>query len=485
MNLALGIISALLLVALYPGLNLPFLAPVALTPLLFAIARERNWKARLLLGELSGIVYWFGLCYWIQFVLDTHGGMGLWGSWASFLLFCFAKALHMAVFAALAGPLIHSRWAIVGVAALWTGLERTHGPLGFAWLTLGNAGIDMGVPMRLAPFTGTYGVSFVLAMMACAVALLLLRRPRRDLLPLLGLAVLFVLPPLPDYQRGQAVAVAVQPNVAQDAPRMTPDRARDLINSVAVQSLQAVLATPKSSIILWPESPAPFYYYNDAVFKDQVTRLVKDTGKHLLFGAVSFTPREEPLNSSIMLTPQGTVAARYDKMLLVPFGEFVPWPFTFVNRITQEAGDFRPGTELTVMPVGDHKLGTFICYESAFPHLVRLFAKEGGQALVNMTNDGYFGKTAARLQHLSLARMRAAENRRWVLRPTNDGYTASIDPAGRIVDQLPPFEPVAGPLRFNWINEQTIYTQFGDWFAWLCLVGGVAASVAFATRERQ
>jgi apolipoprotein N-acyltransferase len=132
---------------------------------------------------------------------------------------------------------------------------------------------------------------------------------------------------------------------------------------------------------------------------------------------------------------------------------------------------------VVVPSVDGHQLGAFICYESAFPHLVRRFAGAGGDVLINMTNDGYFGRTAARAQHLLLARMRAVENRRWLLRPTNDGVTVSIDPAGRIVDRLPPFVERTGRLRFSWIEEKTPYTRFGDWFAWSCLALGLAAAV--------
>src|SRR5271157_735289 len=145
----LALLTAVLLVVAFPPLDLVFLAPVALTPLLLALLWEPRPGHRFLLGYLAGNVYWFATCYWIQFVLEVHGGMGRWGGWGSFLLFSLIKSLHFAVFSMLAGALLPRWYAIPGVAALWTGLERTHGPLGFAWLALGNAGIDMALPMRL------------------------------------------------------------------------------------------------------------------------------------------------------------------------------------------------------------------------------------------------------------------------------------------------------------------------------------------------
>src|SRR5450631_4558878 len=160
------LLSATLLLLIFPKYNVTFLAPFALAPLLCVMAATRNGWQCFVYGWGAGIFYWFFLCTWIQFVLEVHGGMGRWGGWGAFLLFCILKALHLAVFSALAGPLMRTVYAVPAVAALWTGLERTHGTFGFAWLALGNAGIDMQLPLRLAPFLGVYGISFLFALMA-------------------------------------------------------------------------------------------------------------------------------------------------------------------------------------------------------------------------------------------------------------------------------------------------------------------------------
>ncbi len=124
-------------------------------------------------------------------------------------------------------------------------------------------------------------------------------------------------------------------------------------------------STPR--LIVWPEAPGPFYFYRDPMFRAQAEMLARQARAYFLFGNVAHTPKGEPLNSAVMLAPNGSVAGRYDKMHLVPFGEFVPAIFSFVNRITPEAGDFVPGTKRVVFNVAGHKLGAFICYESAFP----------------------------------------------------------------------------------------------------------------------
>lgn len=174
---------------------------------------------------------------------------------------------------------------------------------------------------------------------------------------------------------------------------------------------------------------------------------------------------------------------RYDKIRLVPFGEYVPDAFGWVNRITHEIGDFVPGTRIVTFPLDGHRIGAFICYESAFSDLVRQFTKAGANVLVNLSNDGYFGHSAAREQHLELVRMRAAENRRWILRATNDGITAMIDPAGREIARLPLYTQTSAVFGYNFETALTPYVRFGDWFAWTCLVGG-AVLVAAQRRGR-
>ena len=224
--------------------------------------------------------------------------------------------------------------------------------------------------------------------------------------------------------------------------------------------------------MIWPELPAPLYYYSDPDVHHDAQEIARSHG-YFLFETVAFTPDRRPLNSAVLLGPDGGELGRYDKIDLVPFGEYVPPLFFFVNRITQEAGDFVPGDKVKVLPAGPQKLGVFICYEAAFPDLVRQFAAAGADVLVNLTNDGYFGRTPARAQHLLIARMRAVENRRFLVRATNDGLSAIIDPSGKIVQHLPAFREMAELVRYANIRDFTFYTRFGDWFAWGCLAVGV------------
>jgi apolipoprotein N-acyltransferase len=475
-NLGLSLASALLLVLLFPAFNLTWLAPVALAPLLIACAREASWQRRWLLGWAAGFVFWGGVCPWIQFVLEVHGGMGRWGSWGGFALFGLYKGLPMAVFATLAGLLMRRWWAIPAVAALWTGIERTHGWFGFAWLDLGNAGIDMSLPMRLAPITGVYGLSFVFAMLGCTVASVALRRPRRELGWLLLLTILIGLPRTPRPQPASQKALVVQPNIDTELT-WTGD-----VVSAMQRKLALLSRASGAGLILWPEVPAPFYV-NDPAFREYAAGIARASETPFLLGAVGMTPQREPLNSAVLLDASGKIVDRYDKIDLVPFGEFIPPLFGWVNRITHEIGDFVPGTRRVVFPLDGHQAAAFICYESAFPDLVREFTHAGAEVLVNLSNDAYFGHSAAHRQHLEIVRMRAAENRRWILRATNDGISASIDPRGRVVERLVPFEQTAALLPYDYERTETPYTRHGDWFAWGCLTAGLALSARHLIRR--
>ncbi len=462
----LSILTAVLLLLIFPKFDLRFLAPIALTPLLVALARTGDGWQRFFYGWAAGIFYWFFLCTWIEFVLEMHGGMGRWGGWGSFLLFCLLKALHLAVFSALAGPLLRAPYAVPGVAALWTGLERTHATFGFAWLDLGNAGISMSVPLRLAPLVGVYGLSFVFCMLATAVACLILRYPRVRLLPLLSLPLLWLLPPIPESIGASQSALVVQPNITPGVQWTSLEREK------AEQRLSLLSQIFPAPLVIWPELPAPLYFYDDRDFHEAATNIARH-GSFFLFGTVAYTGQHQPLNSAVLLKPDGSEAGRYDKIDLVPFGEFIPPLFSFVNRITQEAGDFVPGQDIKVLNAAGHRLGVFICYESAFPDLVRKFSAKGADVLINLSNDAYFGHSEAHVQHLALVRMRAVENRRFIVRSTNDGITAVIDPAGRVIQQLKPYQELAAAVKFGTVSGTTFYARHGDWFAWSCLVIGV------------
>ncbi|HVY92585.1 MAG TPA: apolipoprotein N-acyltransferase [Bryobacteraceae bacterium] len=486
MNWILALASAGLLVLLFPPFNLYWLSPLALAPLLIACARESSWRWRFGFGYAAGIVYWFGTCHWIQWTLAHHAAMGEGLAWFLFALFCLAKALQMGVFASLSGLLIRKSYAVPAIAALWVAIEWTHSYTGFEWLNLGNAASDLPLPLRLAPFTGVWGISFSLAMIAVVVALLATRTQRHPAFWLAILPALYFLPDVPAAQPGTTSAVVVQPNIDDEAV-WTGDLLRDTERQMRLFSLSVAGRDGQTSIIVWPEVPAPFYE-SDQDFIDLLSSIAREADAAVLSGVVAHAgSRGPPLNSALLLNSSGARVSRYDKVNLVPFGEFVPWPFGLITqKVSTEAGDFAPGTKVVVSSLDGHKIGAFICYESVFPSYIRKFADSGAEVLFNISNDSWFGKSAARYQHLLIVRMRAAENRRWIVRSTNDGVSGVVDPAGRVVRTLPEFEESSARLPCGYVSEKTFYTRFGDWFVLLCWLGAAAAvtSAVLPARRR-
>lgn len=477
MNWLLALASAALLVLSFPGYNLFWLAPVALAPLMIAAGRESRKWPRFFLGYVSGVVYWFCVCNWIQSTIAIHGGMSRASAWFCFALFCLAKALQTGVFTFLAGYTLRTRLAIPATAALWVLIEYTHAPMGFTWLNLGNAAIDMGLTLRIAPLAGVWGISFLFAATAAELANLALRRPG---LPLLGVALiplLFLLPPVPRPQAPRQTANLVQPDIDE-----TQDWTPQAFARLLVRMRELSLSQP-ARLLVWPEAPAPFYD-NDPIFMRYLADIARAGNTYFLTGLVGHSPGGGNLNSALLLNPQGEIVSSYAKINLVPFGEYVPWPLgPIAFKISTEAGDFQPGVTPVVSPIDGHKMATFICYESVFPRFIARFVRDGAELLVNPSNDGWFGKTAARDQHFEIVRMRAAENRRWILRATNDGITASIDPAGRVTQKLQLYRETSGLVGFSYQRDLTLYTRWGDWFVVVCLLLWAGAMAPLSIRR--
>jgi apolipoprotein N-acyltransferase len=248
---------------------------------------------------------------------------------------------------------------------------------------------------------------------------------------------------------------------------------------------QRLSAQPK--LIIWPESPAPFYTA-DPKFHHWMAALATDSGSYVIAGSLGIDapsaanasePTAQPIlfNSATLVTPEGEFSARYDKIHLVPFGEYVPAQdlLAFAQKLTKDIGTFGRGRQRATLPVGEHKVGAFICYESIFPDEIRQFADAGAELFVNISNDGWFGESGAPGQHLNMVRMRAIENARWVVRATNTGITSSVDPYGRVVTRAARNIRAAVIAPYAFASSTTFYTRHGDWFAYACAIIAVLA----------
>ena len=475
-----ALLSGLAQVLVFPRFAWIWLAPVCLVPLL-AVLRDVPPRRRFVLGWLSGMVFWGGTCYWIYPVMRDYASITPLVAALLFVTFFAVKAIHTGVFAILAGPMLERAWAAPALAALWVGIEGSHQYIFFTWAQLGNAALDFPLPQiaRLAPWTGIYGASAVFALANAVFALVILRRSVRPLLALVPLLALFLLPSLPPATPGDRTARLIQPNIHPDLLRTDWSAKHGTAHLVKMLEMsKARSGRGRPALVVWPEYPVSVYYFDDSASRAFLERVARESGSAFVFNTISYEngDRQRPRNSSATLGQNGELLSQYSKMHLVPFGEFVPWPFHyFVEKITLQAGMFRPGDGIAVASVEGHGVGTFICYESVFARSIRKFTAAGAELLVNISNDSWYGRSAAREQHLLIARMRAVENGRWILRATNDGVTSAISPGGSVTAALPSYEQGFLDVGFDYRSEVTGYVRYGEWAWWLCLLGAGAA----------
>lgn len=510
----LAIVSGILQILLFPKFSLSWVSWVALVPLLIALYREASWKRALLLGWIFGLVFFSGCCYWILDVLQGYGDMHWSGAFSLFALLIVYLSLFPGLFAFSFSriSLRFPGFCFLLAPCLWVATEYLRGHLltGFPWCLTGYVLVDNLSLAQIATITGVYGLSFLVVWINASIAGLFFRsKPAVVSLPVtlafLGGLMWTGTRPLESTDTGQAHARLVQTHIPLDHPWDPQSQSRlleELIelslsppskDSAATPEAGPPLAAPhRTRLLIWPETPAPFYFHEDPSFRRAMNRLAESSGSTLLFGFVDWPPGDDglhtgPYNSLGTVSPEGELIAQYDKMHLVPFGEYVPWSwlFFFVEKISTGTGDYQPGSRLAVSRLkSGEKVGAFICYEAVVPDLVRRFVAEGAEVLVNITNDAWFGNSAAPYQHLLMARMRAVENRRYLLRAANSGISAVVDPWGRILSStgLHRRTVLDGDFRFR--QASTFYSRNGDLFAWLCLALSLIAGVTASGRYR-
>jgi len=507
----LAIISGGLQVVIFPNPDWNFLCWIALAPLLIALldAAQRSGGRTgsalgrgFLLGWIAGIIFYAGSCYWVYHVMHYYGGLDEAVASGVLVLFCLYVGLVHGLFGAvLAWIALRPNWGqrglILAAPFVWVGAEFFRARIiGFPWDLLGTVLVD-NIPLsRIASVTGVYGLSFEIALMnAALVAILYGRRERRVLM--LSAAILIIgiveagsyLEPPAAIPTG--TARLVQPNISLDQQWNSDSYEKTLadLKQISIpQPGEGMPGDPLPDLVIWPESPAPFFA-DEQRFHQTLSEIATGTNAYVLAGTIGVLrdgDNSQLYNSAELVAPNGKWLARYDKIHLVPFGEYVPFKdlFSFAKKLTKEVGDYIPGTQRLVLPVHSYKLGTFICYESIFPDEIRAFANHGAGLLVNISNDGWFGDTGAPGQHLRMARMRAIENDRWVLRATNTGITASIDPYGRVVQQARRNAQVAVNMPYGVVTGTTFYTRHGDWFAWMCVLACAIIAVLALVKRR-
>ena len=501
---ALAALTTGFLILSFPNFESWFLAWVGLVPLLVAIARRPSPGRALILGWATGTVFFYATCYWLTYSMIHYGGLPTVLAYLLLLPGAVVVGIFPGLFAALTA-LAMRQWghmALLLAPVFWAALEWTRlGVTGQLWNALGYSQAYHSTLITPANWGGVYAVSFIILAINVVVALLIIRRTRWTVAAS-SLIVMFVLltialPANPPGERWNSpdtpsvTIVALQPNVPMKAIKSV-EETNELMQRHLTLSTTALQSLPNAGrasakLVVWPESPMNFTYGTDHALQELLANFTRENHTSLLFNSLERAPADGSYNSALLINDSGRLISQYDKIRLMPFGEYVPLPqwLPGASLITGIVGEFTPGNNYTLMPVGEYRAGVFICIESAYPWIARRMTKEGADVLINISNDGYLGPTAVIRQHLANAIFRAVENGRPVVRVTNTGISALIDERGVVHNPTGAFETDVRVWEFVPAGKRTFYTRHGDLFVQFCAAITLLVFIAIVFSRRR
>jgi len=513
-NLSLAVCSGLLLIFAFPDWNLWSLGWVGAAPLIMAVVREQRFWRSLVLGWVTGTIFYTGSSYWVTHSMNNYGEIPLWLSYVLLTILASLLGFFTGLFAGATaiGVKRFGGWAMLAAPVLWAASEWARQQVtGVGWNALGYSQAFQTTVIQIARFGGVYLVSALLASASTALvfAVVYLER-RRGVIVLTAFGLLAIasviygqsIRPTSD-QEGSVSVVAVQPNIPIAGQWGDPRFVEQMLARHISLSEQAIHTHAKESstenpegarvgLVIWPESPMNLEYDRDSALRGRIADFTRRNGVFLLMSSWGFAenPAASPdaiYNSAMVIAPSGERISQYDKIALVPFGEYVPargW-VPFMDRIPALVGDITPGISFTVSDVAGAKIGTAICFEATRPDIGRRFRGEGVSALVQTSNELWFGPTSAPRQMLQHAVFRAVENGVDLVRVTNSGLSARINSYGVVEAETPLFQADAQVWRIKTVEETageglTFYTRHGDIFAITSAALGLAFVVASA-----
>ena len=488
-------LSGFLLIFAFPTFDLYPLAWVAFVPLLVSLW-DKKPKEAFISGVITGIFSFFGTLYWIYHSITHYGSVPLPVSVGLVLLLSLYLSLYPGLFALIFSLKIKTSRlpALLLAPVFWVTLEfiRSYALTGFPWSSIGYSQYRFLYGIQFADITGIYGVSFIVLAVNGAVADLFIAKRRRAEMPLfpmthtlIGYVVFFVVLLFifgygywrihQERPGGSLRASIIQGNIEQ-AKKWAPAYQEEVAGIYRELSVAAAASSP--SLIIWPETAVPFYFGYDAARSDDLVAFQRRLNSYLLFGSVMVKRPPSPgnpallTNSAVLLDREGNVSYIYDKIHLVPFGEYVPLRsiLFFVDKLVAGIGDYEPGDKVIKANTAFGSFATFVCYEIIFPGLVRKFYSRDGDFIVTITNDAWFGRTTGPYQHFSMAVFRAIENRKPVVRAANTGISGYVDSSGRILRVTPLFERRVETVDIKTDKSRSFYSRYGDIFSYLCIV---------------
>ena len=528
--------SGLLLIFTFAPFNLYILAWVAMVPFLLSI-EGLSPKPAFKAGFLMGLCYFFGTTYWIYHSMHDYGGIGLVPSLLIVAALAAYLSLYTAVFAVVYSSRIrHSRLPALFLAPVfWVLLEyiRSYLFTGFPWSALGYSQWKFPAVIQIADITGVYGISYLIVAVNAAIADFFILRRRLRLMPLypvlytvagyvflagiLAATFTYGVYRLDEPRPGHPLRVSiVQGDINQSVKwdqkyqnrvfgiyenlTAAADPVKPLSSPApnpAISNSAAAWVTPPNpasdhpsasdrppDLIVWPESALPFLFDGRDPRVEQLEQTQQSMHIPLLIGAIRQRSNGRYANSAILIDG-GRPAYIYDKIHLVPFGEYVPLKrvLFFVNGFSDAIGDLSGGSHYTDGGIGQDKFATAICYEMAFPGLVRKFFRDGGDFLVTITDDTWFGRSTGPYQNFGIAALRAVENRKPVIRAANSGISGFFTSTGLVIKKTPLFKRQTLTATIMTDPTVTFYTRFGDLFAYLCILTALFLLIFSDERE--
>jgi apolipoprotein N-acyltransferase len=491
LDFGLAILSGALLALSFPRYGHPAFAWIALVPLLITLRRDQPTLRAFYLGLTAGLLYFIGTIYWTGTVVRQFGGLATPVALLAMLLLAAYLALYPALAALVTARIVRQVGArgLLVMPAAWVTTEFARGYLfgGFPWVPLGNSQVTVVPVAQLASLFGVYGLSALVAFVNAALACAALSRGRQR--AAVVAATVLLLAGVGGWgawrvadgaltRQGEPLRVGlIQGNIAQE-DKWNPREARRIFTTYIAMTRDAVRRG--AELVIWPESSTPFMFEEDEIGGESLRALAREVRVPILFGSDQVDRSGETLrlyNAAFLVTPTGETAAVYRKMHLVPFGEYIPGKqlLYFVSPLVERMAEFAPGASMVVLPVGDHKINTAICYEVVYPSLIREAVADGSQLLTTITNDAWYGQSSAPYQHFALASMRAIEQGRYLARAANTGISGVVDPYGRIVRQSAIFEQAGLVENVRILTTRTIYSRIGDVVAYLAMVVTAAA----------
>ncbi len=480
-----SLLSGILLFLAFPRADVESLAWIAFLPLLVCIREMPAWKG-LLHGLITGMVFYLGSISWVTHAMVNYGGLSLPISFLALIALSLYLSVYFGLFAFLSCQFrLLADWrGVLLLPSFWVSLEflRTYLLSGFPWNLLGYSQYRTPLILQLASLTGIYGLSFLIVLINATIAFVLLQGRRFSLtwraLLCAGIALLFTLTyghlRLQKREEGDKVTVAIIQGNIEQSLKWDPTRQKEAFEVHKRLTREAARSSP--DLIVWPETALPFYLRTEPNLQRELQSLADQTGSFLLVGSPDLEQKskEEVLyfNSAFLLAPGKDSVEKYDKIHLVPFGEYVPLRrlLPFIGKLTAGIGDFSAGKVAKIFSLPHARFGVTICFEAVFSDLARRFRMEGADFLVNITNDAWFGRSAAPYQHLSAAVARAVENGCYLVRAANTGISAVISPQGRIVHASSLFTEDHFVAIVSLPNGYTFFARYGNVFAKGCLL---------------